>query len=275
MKMKKHRHIVLEIFLAALAILHLYPICLIALSAFKTTADLAQNPFGLPKEFVIENFVKAFDQMDYLRSAMNSLIVTFFSVTLLIVMSAATAYCIIRRNTRFYRILYMVFLFGLIVPYQMIMIPLYRIIKDMGLMSSYQGLILVYLAIFAPFSVFLFSGFVKTIPLELEEAAALDGCGIYRTFFSIVFPLLQPAMATIAVLNVFHVWNDFLQPLMFVQERKMNTLVIQIYQFVGEFSNKWPLIFAAICMIVVPIMIIFLFSQKYVINGITAGAVKG
>ena len=123
-------------------------------------------------------------------------------------------------------------------------------------------------------SVFLFTGFIRSVPLELEEAASIDGCGLYRTFYQIVMPLLKPSIATIAVLNIFNIWNDFLQPMMFITSRSKNTLVIQIYQFVGEYTNNWPLIFASICMIVVPVLIIFICAQKYVIGGITAGAVK-
>lgn len=274
MKKKKLIGKVLGFFVLIASILHVYPIFLVVLSSLKSRADLAKNPFGLPKEWAFENYMQAFDKMNYFQSFANSVIVVLITMVPLIIFSSMAAYAIVRKGGK-YNWLYMVFVFGLIVPYQMIMIPLYQTVKNIGLLDSHVGLAVVYLALFAPFSVFLFTGFIKSVPLELEEAAYIDGCGTYRTFFLIVFPLLKPGIATIAVLNIFNIWNDFLQPMMFLSTRSKNTLVVQIYQFVGQYTNNWPLIFSSICIIVVPIFVVYVFAQKYIIGGITAGAVKG
>nr|WP_283094587.1 carbohydrate ABC transporter permease [Paenibacillus sp. ATY16] len=185
------------------------------------------------------------------------------------------AYAIVRRKNRFHSFLYMLFLAGMIIPFQMTMIPLYKMMVDFGLYNSYHGIMMIYLALTAPFSVFLLVGFIKSVPRELEEAALIDGCGIFQTFFRIVLPLLKPALTTLCVLNLFSVWNDFLMPVLFLPDDKKMTITVQISKFQGMYSNDWSLLFAGICMIVLPMVVIYLLAQRFIINGITAGAIKG
>jgi raffinose/stachyose/melibiose transport system permease protein len=171
--------------------------------------------------------------------------------------------------------MYLFFISGLIVPFQMRMVPLYKLMLNFKLMNTYHGMSLVYIAVFASFSVFLLVGFVRMIPLELEHAALIDGCGIYRTFFLIIFPLLKPALTTVAVLNTFNVWNDFIMALLFMQERVKMTITVQLSSFQGMYFNNWSLILAGMCLIVLPMLIVYLLAQRFIIDGITAGAVKG
>ncbi|HEY5587236.1 MAG TPA: carbohydrate ABC transporter permease [Ruminiclostridium sp.] len=277
MNEKKHQITinVISVALWALAIIYIYPIILILFSAFKTQADMAINPFGLPKVISYDNFINAFQVMHYFRSLSNTIIIVLFAVSISTVFTAMAAYAIARKNNKFYNKIYLLYLGGLIIPFQMAMIPLYKILNAFNLISTYQGVIFVYLGILSPFAVFLFSGFVKSVPKELEEAALIDGCGIYKTFFLIVFPLLKPAISTIAVLNIFGVWNDFLMPMLYLQRRNLMTLTVQMSSFQGQYVTRWPLVFAGIFLIIGPMIIIYMFAQRFIVSGITAGAVKG
>jgi len=274
---KKHQITinVISVTLWALAIIYIYPIILILFSAFKTPSDMAINPFGLPKVITFDNFINAFQVMHYFRSLSNTIIIVLFAVSISTVFTAMAAYAIARKNNKFYNKIYLLYLGGLIIPFQMAMIPLYKILNAFNLISTYQGVIFVYLGILSPFAVFLFSGFVKSVPKELEEAALIDGCGIYKTFFLIVFPLLKPAISTIAVLNIFGVWNDFLMPMLYLQRRNLMTLTVQMSSFQGQYVTRWPLVFAGIFLIIGPMIIIYMFAQRFIVSGITAGAVKG
>lgn len=266
---------ILPLVLWIAALIHVYPIILILFSAVKSKKELAVNPIGIPIKITLEHFFQAFKTMNYLRSVYNTVIIAFFSVAILVVLASMAAYAVVRKNNRFYNSIYLFFIAGLIVPFQMIMIPLYKLMLNFHFMNTYHGMIFLYLAMLSPFSVFILTGFIRAIPKELEEAALIDGCGIYKTFFLIVSPLLKPAITTVAVLNVFNIWNDFIMPLLFLQKRSKMTLTVQLSSFQGLYFNNWSLIFAGVCMIVFPMLIIYLIAQKNIIEGITAGAVKG
>ncbi|WP_201006167.1 carbohydrate ABC transporter permease [Paenibacillus glycanilyticus] len=257
------------------ALIEIYPILLVVISAVKSKPELAANPFGLPKDVTFEFFKKAYGTMHYLQSVGNTILIATVSVAVSAAFTSMAAYAIVRRKNRFHSFLYMLFLAGMIIPFQMTMIPLYKMMVDFGLYNSYQGIMMIYLALTAPFSVFLLVGFIKSVPRELEEAALIDGCGIFQTFFRIVLPLLKPALTTLCVLNLFSIWNDFLMPVLFLPDDKKMTITVQISKFQGMYSNDWSLLFAGICMIVLPMVVIYLLAQRFIINGITAGAIKG
>lgn len=256
-------------------VMHIYPVLLVLISSVKTKHELAINPFGLPKEMSFQSFNTAFQTMHYIRSVLNTSLIAVLSVGGIVVMAAMAAYIIVRRNNRFYNAMYYLFLAGMIVPFQMTMIPLYKVLLTYKLINTYQGVIFIYLGMLAPFSVFLLSGFVKNVPRELEEAALIDGCGVFKSFFKVVFPLLRPAVTTISVLNLFHIWNDFLMPLLYLSDNKKMTITVQLASFQGRYFNDWSLIFAGVCMIIFPMLVVYLFAQRFIISGITAGAVKG
>ncbi|MFC5648591.1 carbohydrate ABC transporter permease [Paenibacillus solisilvae] len=256
-------------------LLYVYPILLVLLTAVKTKSDLALHPFGWPEKWTFDSFTKAFETMNYVRSLINTIGIAAISVAGVVLMAAMAAYVISRRDNRFYRVIYIVFLAGMIVPFQMAMIPLYKVLQTFNLINTYPGVIFIYLGMLAPFSVFILSGFVKGVPKELEEAALVDGSGTYKTFFRIVLPLLKPAVTTVTVLNLFNVWNDFLMPMLYLSDNRKTTITVQLSSFQGMYNNDWSLIFAGVCMIVVPMLVIYLFAQRFIISGITAGAVKG
>lgn len=252
----------------------LYPIYIILSSALKTKSELALNPSGIPVEPTLNNFIQAFSKMNYLRSTANTIFVVVIVVGITLIMSSMAAYAIARKG-KSYNWIYFLFLSGLMIPFQLRMIPLYKMLVNMKLVNSLWGIILVYLGSQAPMTIFLLSGFVKTIPRELEEAAYIDGAGMYRTFFSVVLPLLKSSLTTVGVLCAFTVWNDFLMPMLFLQKRDSLTITVTLSQFQGLYSADWSMIFAGVCLIVLPMLIIYLFAQKFIISGITAGAVKG
>lgn len=255
-------------------VVHLYPIILIFFSSLKSKSELVKNPAGFPRDITFEYFQKAIDKMEFLNSFVNTAIIAIVVVAVLIVLNSMTAYAICRRG-KAYNIIYFFFLAGMMIPFQMRMIPLYKFMNDWGLLNKLAGVIFVYLGSLAPMGIFLLTGFVKTVPKELEEAARIDGAGMYRTFFTIVFPLLKGPLSTIAIFNTFTIWNDFLMPMLFLQKRDKLTLTVTLANFQGMYFSDWSMIFAGVCLIVTPMLVIFLIAQKYVISGITAGAVKG
>jgi len=267
--------IVFQTVLWVIAFIHIYPIVIIFLSSLKSTMELAENPGGLPKKITFEFFILAFKSLNYFRSLFNTLFIAIISVAVLILTASLAAYAITRRNKRFYKALYIFFMAGIIVPFQMTMLPLYKFIKFLGLMNTRAAVIFIYLALLSPFSVFVFCGYMKNVPRQLEESAIIDGCGVFNIFLRIVFPLLKPAIGTVAVLNVISIWNDFFMPMLFLQKNTVRTLIVQISVFFGQYFSDWSSIFASICLIVYPMVIIYIFAQNFIIGGITSGAVKG
>lgn len=259
---------------AVFLLIYLYPILLVFLSSVKTKHEMAVNPSGLPNQITFEYFQKAFKSMNYLKTIGNTAFIAAVAVFFLLVFASMAAYAIARRGRK-YTWIYFLFLAGMMVPFQMRMTPLYKLVLNMGLMNQLTGVICVYMGSLAPMAVFILTGFVKTIPKELEEAAYIDGAGIYRTYFRIVMPLLKSALVTVAITNAFSIWNDFLMPMMFLQDRDKSTLTVMLANFQGMYFNDWSMIFSGVCLIVMPMLIIYLFAQRFIVDGLTGGAVKG
>lgn len=268
------RKIVSGILAALFLLVYIYPIILVFCSSLKTKKEMALNPSGLPKNLTFEYFEKAFESMNYLQTIGNTVIIVVLAVALILFFSSMAAYVIARKG-KSYNWIYFLFLAGMMVPFQMRMTPLYKMILKMGLMNKLIGVVFVYLGSLAPMTVFILTGFIKSVPRELEEAAYLDGAGIYRTYFTIVLPLLKSALVTVAITNALSIWNDFLMPMMFLQDRDKLTLTVMLSNFRGMYFNDWSMIFAGVCLIVLPMLIIYLFAQRYIVDGITGGAVKG
>lgn len=273
----KKYYLSIEILLISISVLAFYPVFLLVVDSFKTRAEMASNPFGPPSlsGATLDNIINAFINMKFYRCLTNSIVITFFSTLLIIVVSSLAAYPIARKKNRLYNFLYMFFLAGIMVPYQLAMITLYKQVKAMGLINKEFGLILIYGGIFLSFPIFFYCGFIKTVPLELEEAAIIDGCGKYRMFWSIVFPLIKPATATIVVLNMMSIWNEFTMSLLFLQKTSKMTITVATYTFRGQYHVHWPNMFAGLLISIIPTVVLFLSVQKYYIRGITAGALKG
>jgi raffinose/stachyose/melibiose transport system permease protein len=251
------------------------PLVVLLSVALKSPSELLTNPLGWPAQFVWSNFSAAWDNAALGQALFNSVLITGATLIGLIVCGSLAAYPLARLTGPWPQRLYLYFVAGLIVPIQLGLFPLYKEMHDLQLINTYYGVILLYIAINLPFAIFLYTGFIKTVPRELEEAARLDGASPMRTFWTIVFPLLRPVTATVAITGALSTWNDFFIPLIFLQRDGMQTLPLAIFNFVGQFNNNWSLIFASVTISSIPLIVAFLFLQRYFIKGITAGALRG
>ena len=243
--------------------------------ALKTRLDLLLNPLGIPHPIEWQNLITAWQQANLSNALLNNVIITGGGVAGLIILGASAAYPLARRTSRWSNLLYIYFILGLIVPLQLGLIPLYRAWQWLGLLNTQPGVILIEIGQLLPLTIFLFTGFIKTVPRELEEAAAIDGASQFRIFWTIVFPLLRPVTATVVILTSLVIWNDFLIPLLFLQLPGQQTVPMAVYGFVGEYSQSWNLIFASILVSSIPIIGVFLALQQSFIKGLTGGALKG
>jgi raffinose/stachyose/melibiose transport system permease protein len=251
------------------------PLIVLLSVALKSPTDLLNNPLGWPTRFVWSNFVDAWNNAALGQAFFNSVLITGITLVGLILFGAMGAYPLARFTGPWSQRIYLYFVAGLIVPLQLGLFPLYKEMHDLQLINTYHGAILLYIAANLPFVIFLYTGFIKTVPRELEEAALLDGADPIRTFWLIVFPLLRPVTATVAITSALSTWNDFFIPLIFLQRDGMQTLPLAIYNFVGQYNNNWSLIFASVIISSLPLIAIFLVLQRYFIKGIAAGALRG
>ncbi|MWV45744.1 ABC transporter permease subunit [Paenibacillus sp. HJL G12] len=274
---KKYRFgtLATEIIMVLLALVFLIPFYFLFVNSVKTFSDLLTNSASWPSSFEWHNYARAWDITNFPKAFGNSLIVTVISNVLLALFSAMSAYRMVRHNSRFNKFLFAVFVAAMVIPFQSIMIPLVKVMSSLNLMNSIPGLIVAYLGFGVPLSVFLFHGFVKSIPLEIEEAARVDGTSIYGTFFRIVLPLMKPMFVTVIILNTLWIWNDYLLPSLVLQNADLRTIPIATFAFFGQFTKQWDLALPALVLGILPVIIFFLAMQKYIVEGITQGAVKG
>ena len=268
--MKKGILIVIGI---VLALIFVAPVLLLINRSFKSLQEIYIDILALPQKFTLNNYIQAFEQMDFLPSLVNSLLITVLSTVLILLVSSMAAWVLVRYKTRSSKVLFLVFSSALLIPFQCVMLPLVDVMSKLNLMNR-PGLIFMYVGFGCSMSIVLFHGFIKNIPAELEEAATIDGCNMFQTFFTIVIPLLKGIMATVAVINVMWIWNDFLLPSLVINKNGMQTLPLRTYLFFGQYSKKWDLATAALVLCMIPIIIFYLSCQKYIVKGITAGAGK-
>ena len=264
--------------LLLLSFVFLFPIYLVVINSFKSKFNIIGEPFSFPNSstFVgLENYINGIRSADIVGSFIRTLIITVGSVLVIVLLTSMTAWYITRVNSRVNRAIYYAFLFSMIVPFQMVMYTMTSISVILGL-NSVIGIILVYLGFGSGLSVFMFSGFVKGLPNEIEEAAMIDGCGPLKTFFYIVFPILKPTAITVAILNSMWIWNDFLLPyLLLGSNNKTLSVAIQLTMQGAYGAIDWGGFMAMLVLAIIPIIIFYLFCQKYIIKGVIDGAVKG
>ncbi|MBU5441701.1 carbohydrate ABC transporter permease [Paenibacillus sp. MSJ-34] len=258
-----------------LALLFLFPIYITFISGFKSFSEIIESALALPSKFQFDNFITVWKQLDFLKVFTNSLLVTVVSVILILLISSAAAYQLVRRPGVVSQIIFFAILSSLVIPFQTLMIPLVKVAKDMSLIDSLYGLILMYCGFGLPLAVFLYHGFIKSVPHELEEAAHIDGSGPFGVYFRILLPLLKPITTTIAILHTLWIWNDFLLPLITLTSEKNKTIPLASSVYFGEYNNEYHLAMAAMTLAIIPMVIFFLLMQKHIIAGITSGAVKG
>ncbi|AKG33557.1 carbohydrate ABC transporter permease [Paenibacillus durus] len=272
----KSKTFILEILAVLLAVLFLAPFYLVLTNSVKTLKEILLDAASFPQLFHWSNYSDVWKVIDFPQAFFNSLQITVFSVIFIVLFSSMAAYQIVRRPTKFNSFVFLLLVAAMIIPFQSLMLQLVRITSLLELRGELYGIVACYLGFGMPLSVFLFHGFIKTVPLELEEAARVDGSNPYGVFFRIVFPLLMPIMVTVVILNTLWIWNDYLLPVLIIGGNKdLTTLPLAVTKFFGQYTKKWDLALAGLVMAITPILLFFLVLQKYIVEGVTAGSVKG
>lgn len=276
MKKKRSIHnIIVYCLLGLLLFFWLFPLLMALMNSFKTNKELLTNVMSLPSSYHFDNYIRTVDKMNYLRSFMNTVLLTFLSVFMMILFSAMAGWRLSRTKTRLSTVIFSLFIFSMLIPFSSIMIPLYKVILTLHIKNSLIGLSFVYAGFGVSMAIFLYHGFVKGIPYELEEAAAIDGCSKWRTFFSIIVPMLKPVTVAIGISNVLWVWNDFLLPLITISDNKKYSLLLSTNTLFGQYSSDWSAILSALILSAIPVIIFYAVFQKQILKGIGDGAVKG
>lgn len=269
---------VLTLFFSVMAVAWLYPIFLVLINAVKKKAFITRAPFALPDArsfFGLRNFISGIEKTNFWSAALNSVIITVGSVAVIILCTFMCAWYITRVKNKLTTAIYVLCLFSMIVPFQMVMFTLSKLANMMHL-SNPIGIILVYLGFGAGLAVFMFCGFVKSIPLEIEEAAMIDGCTPIQTFFQVVFPIMKPTTITVAILQAMWIWNDYLLPYLVLDLKKYKTIPIVVQYLKGGYGAvDWGTMMAMLVLAIIPIVIFYALCQKHIIEGVVAGAVKG
>ena len=259
-----------------LALLFLTPFYFVLVNSVKSLGEIMVDAASFPVKTLFTNYSKVWDIIRFPKVLGNSVLITFVSVAGIVLLSSMTAYRLVRRPTLFNRLLFTAFISAMIIPFQSIMLQLVRVTSLLELRGHLPGIVVCYLGFGMSLSVFLFHGFIKTVPLEIEEAAVVDGCSPYGVFVRIVFPLLKPIVMTVVILNSLWIWNDYLLPVLIIGSNKdLTTIPLAVTRFFGQFTKQWDLALAGLTMSVAPVIAIFILLQKYIVEGIVAGSLKG
>ncbi|MGA2976591.1 MAG: carbohydrate ABC transporter permease [Spirochaetia bacterium] len=267
------RRVVLELILVLLTLVVVIPFYMIVVDSFKNQREAAQFGLGLPSVAQLSNYREVLASGGILKGYINSLIVAAFSLTLVSITAALAAFSIQRNGTRLTNTIYYFFVVGLVIP--VAIVPTIKLMMTLRVHNTYVGMILYYSAVLLPFAVFLLTGYLKTLPRELDESAGLDGCRPLRIFTTIVLPLMQPALVTSCLLTIMTIWNDFLGPFYLLSDSDKWTVTVTVFAYIGKFNTNWGSVFADITIVIVPILVFYFLLQRYIVEGMTAGALKG
>jgi raffinose/stachyose/melibiose transport system permease protein len=263
---------IFELVMIGVAFIFIY----VFLNSFKTTSEIVLNPTSFPLSITFDNFIKVWTTkgaggITFPMAVINTVLITGLSVAGILLISAMAAYILVRTKTRTSGFFFMMFAFFLVIPFQVIMVPLFVMAADMQL-KGISGLVLIYLGLGTPLAILMYHGFIKNVPVSLEESASIDGAGRWRIFFHIVLPLLNPITVTIAILDIIWVWNDFLLPYIILRQ---GTLVLFQFNFFGQFTQDFGALTASLVMTSIPVVVLYISLQRFILRGITAGAEKG
>lgn len=261
--------------LGANTLLVLLPIAFMVLSSLKTTREIFQRPFGLPDAPRWDNYAQVWGAAHFAVYFRNSVVVTIVSMALILTTGTLAAYALARYRFRGNDLLFLYFLTGIMVPIRLAIIPLFVLMRDLGLLDTLWSLVFVYAASGLPSAVFILTGFLRTVPRELDEAARLDGAGELGILRRVLLPLVRPALAIVTVYNIIPIWNDFFFPLVFIHEDGLKTLPLGLTVFFGEYQTNWALLFAGLTLAAAPVLALYVLLSQQFIKGLTAGAVKG
>ena len=278
---KKIAHVIMWVVLLILFLCFIFPFLMVIINVFKDKADITRDPLsliGATKGFILSNFPQAMQKMNFWTVFGNSLIITVCSTILTIIVSSMAAFVIVRNgNWTFCTIVFSLMIASMVIPFQVLMVPLVSVYGGtLGVLNHRITLILMHVGFSVSMAMFMFHGAIKTnIPLELEEAATIDGCNRWQTYWKIVFPLLKPTVATVAIINAMAYWNDYLLPSLVLTKKELYTIPIATQAFYGTYSTDIGLVMAALLLAMLPILILYVFLQRYIVEGVTSGAVKG
>lgn len=259
-----------------IAVFTLFPIYMCLLNSLKTQGDMMTNILSIPSRFEFGNYMDAFKKTKFLHNLGNTVVVVVVGLAGMILFASMAGYKLSRTPGRLSGFLFGLFVMSMLIPFHSIMITLVNVAKNLRVQGSTSGLGLIYVGLGVPMAIFLYHGFVKSIPHELEEAAIIDGCGDFKVYFLIIIPMLLPITATIAILNTLWMWNDFLLPLLMLTDSKQYTLLLSTNMLFGKYGNNdWTAILATLIMAILPVIILYLLLQKYILKGIADGAIKG
>lgn len=266
--------IILIIISTVLGLLFISPFYIIIINSLKTKKELFSSTLALPKKIMFDNYKEAFQRLDFLLALRNSLIITICSVVVIIIISSMAAWMLERTKSKLSDAILMIFVAAMLVPFQAVMLPLIRLMGKLNLLNMF-GIIFMYAGFGSSLSIFLYHGFLKGIPKELDEAAMIDGCSKFQTFWKIIFPLLKPISVTVAILNIIWIWNDYLLPSLVINNDTTQTIPLKTFLFFGEYTKQWHLALAGLVLTIIPVIIFYFIAQKQIIKSITAGSVKG
>ena len=269
-----------EILLTLAALVFLSPIYIIFVNSFKTRRELYENALAFPESFSFQFYTEAMGKMNFFSAFLNSMFVTVVSELFIVILSSMTAWMLVRSGNRISTIIFMTLIATMLIPFQTLMMPLMQLVTgitaNLGipLYNTLSGLVFMNIGFHAALSVFLYHGFIKSIPISLEEAATIDGASKFGVFWRIIFPILTPITATVMILNVILIWNDFLLPSLTLVDKELRTIPLSVFYFFGEFTIEWNLAMAGLTLTIIPVVIFYILAQKYIIKGIGEGAVK-
>ncbi|MGP4111959.1 carbohydrate ABC transporter permease [Streptomyces sp. 4N509B] len=265
------RTFLLELVMVAVAVAFLFPVYALVTLSLKDPRQAADAPLSPPTDPTFDNFSHAWHRAELGPALFNSTVVTVLSLVALIALGSFAAYFLARCATGLGYGLYVLFLLGIVLPFQLGMIPLFKLVDSMGMLGSFQGMVLFYTGIQLPFTVFLYTGFIRALPAEYAHAALIDGAGHVTAFTRVVFPLLRPITGTVLILNAVFIWNDFFTPLLYLGGSARETVPVRVFAFVGQYVSDNGLVFAGLVLAALPIVLAFLLLQRYVIKGFASG----
>ncbi|QEN09438.1 carbohydrate ABC transporter permease [Oceanispirochaeta crateris] len=272
---QKRSLVAFEGILVIIGLAFLYPFYIMLFVAVKSGREAIMSPASFPREWHFENFLIAGKKMKFFLTFFNSFTVTAVAVFGVVLLAGMASFIIVKSRSKFVRSLYLLFISGTIIPFFTSMVPLIRIMGDLNLLNSRLGLSLVYIGKALPFAIFLYAGFIRSLPNSIIESVQIDGANRWQTYWSIIFPMIKPITATVVIVDVLWFWNDFLLPLLTLGKRRLNTIPMVQNHFHNEFATQWELSFAVFVLAMIPVLLVFFALQKYVVSGMTSGALKG
>jgi raffinose/stachyose/melibiose transport system permease protein len=260
-----------EIGMYVVAAAFMFPIYIMVASSLKTLPEMQAAPLAAPSSWQWSNFADAWTQGGFGEALTTSSIVTATSIALLVLFGSMVSFVLARRVGTMSYGLYLLFLIGIILPFQLGLIPVYQLVRDLGLLGTRSSLILYYAGLQMPLTVFLFTGFMRTLPVDYEHAARVDGASSWQAYWHIVLPLIRPVTGTVVVLNIVQIWNDFLVPLLFVSGSERRTVTVAVFSFTGQYGSQWPLLFAGMIIATAPVAITYVFLAQRVMRAFGSG----